>query len=82
MVEVVYLDKNDAILFDQLISEGLTKEQAIEQMDLMGIENKITIFTASYGYTHSRPDMIYYDELKEEITPKKSFPWYHGKRRY
>lgn len=78
---VNYLDENDAILFEQLISEGLTKEQAIEQMKLMGIENKI-VFTPIYGYTLIEPDMVIYDELKEEITPKKSFPWYHGKRRY
>ncbi len=81
MDEVIYLDKNDAILFEQLISEGLTKEQAIEQMNLMGIGIKIE-FTPIYGHTPIRPDMVIYDELKEEIAPKKSFPWYHGKRRY
>lgn len=78
---VNYLDENDAILFEKLISEGLTKEQAIEQMNLMGIENKI-VFSPIYGYTPIRPYMIIYDELKNEPKPKKKLPWYYGKRRY
>lgn len=81
MDEVVYLNKDDADLFDQLISNGLTKEQAIEQMKLMGIENKIVV-TAMYGYSPIRVNTVIYDECKEKTTPKKKLPWYYGKRRY
>lgn len=43
MEEVFYLAEGDEEVFNKLLSEGLTKEQANQQMKLMGFNNTIIL---------------------------------------
>ena len=77
MNKVVYLDKDDAILFEQLRSKGLTQKQAVEQMKILGLENKIEI-NAMYDYSPIRVNSVIYDEYKPSSFDRYKLDWYVG----
>ena len=69
MIKVLYSNQADQRLYVKLIRTGLTKDQAIAQLELMGIQKNLEPFP-KWLYTYQDDDT------------KKKFPYYYGKRRY
>lgn len=75
-MHVYYHKPDDQSLFVKLVREGLTELQAVNQLQLLGIEP---------NYFGKHDDFqIYYDYGSELFKQKKknNLPYYYGKRRY
>ena len=68
MIKVLYSNHADQRLYVKLIRTGLTEDQAIAQLELMGIQKNLELPEWMHMYR--------YDDTK------KKFPYYYGKRRY
>ena len=75
-MHVYYHKPDDQSLFVKLIREGLTESQAINQLQLLGIEPSLIGKHDDFK--------IYYNYGSEFLKEKKknNLPYYYGKRRY
>ena len=83
MVNNVYQNRDDQRLYVKLLRTGLTGEQAIAQLELMGIDRKFTIggYDGIKMYRYPYSVVSDFSEIPSQDS-KKKFPYYHGKRRY
>ena len=73
----LYSDDQDWVLFKTLVASGLTGEQAVEQLQLIGIiPDRYKI-----GFVES-VSFVSFDEIKYPKKHKNKFPHYHHKRRW
>lgn len=76
-MHVYYNKPDDQTLFVKLVREGATESQAINQLQLMGIEPSL-IGRYDDVVIYFNTDSIFFNKNKK----KNNLPYYHGKRRY